>query len=249
MMVLCTVYSVVPELVQTLRDDPTALSGYQGLAAAVEESGGLTNEVVQSAIFAQNNEGLTFIWMPQLFAKLPLGAFFMVLFFLALSFAAFTSLVSMVEMVTRSLADAGVPRPRAIKFVGFGGFLLGLPSVIWMSVFRNQDWVWGVGLMLAGLFFAIAVICSGVRRFREEQLNHAHSNIRIGRWWDFVIALLVPLQALVLLVWWLYDASKEGDWWHPFVEYNAGTVLWQFAIALAALIFLNRWIVRRNRES
>ena len=248
MMVLCTVFAVVPELVETLKNDPSALTGYDGLAEAVAQSGGLTTEVVQTTIFAQNNEGLTFIWMPQLFAKLPFGGFFMVLFFLALSFAAFTSLVSMVEMVTRALVDAGVPRQRAIRRVGFGGFLLGLPSVIWMSVFRNQDWVWGVGLMLAGLFFAIAVICSGVSRFREEQLNHANSNIKIGRWWDFVIAVMIPLQAVVLMVWWLYDAAQEGDWWHPFAEYNAGTVLWQFAVAIVALIVLNRWIVRRNRD-
>lgn len=35
-----------------------------------------------------------------------------------------------------------------------------------------------------GLFFAIAAGCSGVCRFRDEQLNHAHSIIWMGRWWD-----------------------------------------------------------------
>jgi NSS family neurotransmitter:Na+ symporter len=243
MMILCTVFSVVPDLVA----NPEALKGFPELESAIQSGKALTPELVQTTIFQQNNEGLTFIWMPQLFATLPWGTFFMVLFFLALSFAAFTSLVSMVELVTRTFVDAGVERRKAIRIVGVVGFLLGLPSVLFMEVFRNQDWVWGVGLILAGLFFAIAVICSGVRRFREEHLNHADSNIHIGRWWDVIIAVLVPLQALVLLVWWLYDASQGADdWWHPLREVNAGTVLFQFAIVLAALIFANRWLVARN---
>ena len=33
---------------------------------------------------------------------------------------------------------------------------------------------------------------------REQQLNHEDSNIRVGRWWDLVIGVLVPIQALVL---------------------------------------------------
>ena len=32
----------------------------------------------------------------------------------------------------------------------------------------------------------------------------------------------------------------------PLREVNAGTVLFQFAIVLAALIFANRWLVARN---
>ena len=245
MMILCTVFSVVPRLVEGLAENPEALAAYGGLAEAVAANG-LTPEVVQDTIFAQNNEGLTFIWMPELFATLPLGSAFMFLFFLALSFAAFTSLISMVEMVTRSLVDSGVPRPRAVRLVGLGGFLLGLPSVIWMPFFRNQDWVWGVGLLLSGLFFAIAVVRSGVERFRMEQLNHPDSNIRISKLWDLTIAILIPLQAVVLIVWWLYDAAAEGDWWVPFAEYNAGTVLWQFAAAIMILLVLNRRIVSRN---
>ena len=41
--------------------------------------------------------GLTFIWMPQLFAKMALGKPLAILFFLGLSFAGFSSLISMLE--------------------------------------------------------------------------------------------------------------------------------------------------------
>ena len=140
-----------------------------------------------------------------------------------------------------------------MRIVGSCGFLLGLPSVIWMGFLKNQDWVWAVALMLAGLFFAIATIGHGVRRFREEQLNHPDSDIRIGRWWDVVVAVLVPLQAVVLLVWLLVDAWRTADpavhWLDPFAEYNVGTVLFQFAVVLAILIAANRWMVRGDRTS
>src|SRR5690606_11905689 len=56
--------------------------------------------------------GLTFIWMPQLFAQVPLGRPLAVLFFLGLSFAAFTSLISMIELAARTLVDWGVARRR-----------------------------------------------------------------------------------------------------------------------------------------
>ena len=35
-----------------------------------------------------------------------------------------------------------------------------------MQIFDNQDWVWGIGLMLSGLFFAIAAA-----RFRDERFQ------------------------------------------------------------------------------
>jgi NSS family neurotransmitter:Na+ symporter len=247
-MVLCTVFSVVPQLVASLATNPDALAAYPALADAVRGGAPLTAALVQETIFTTSNEGLTFIWMPQLFARMPWGQGFMVLFFLALSFAAFTSLVAMIELASRVLRDAGMDPRRAIRVVGVGGFALGLPSAISVAVLRNQDWVWGVALMLSGLFFAIAVIVHGVRRFREEQLNHGDSDIRIGAWWDVVVAGLVPLQAVVLLGWWLYQARgwDPTGWLDPIAESNVGTVLVQWAIVLIVLVAANRWLVPRQ---
>ena len=47
--------------------------------------------------------GLTFIWMPQLFAEMPLGHMLAIFFFLGLSFAAFSSLMSMMELDRKSV--------------------------------------------------------------------------------------------------------------------------------------------------
>jgi NSS family neurotransmitter:Na+ symporter len=229
-MVLCTVFSVVPQMVANLAADPDALQAYPALAEAVGSGAVLTPRLIQDTIFSTGNEGLTFIWMPQLFATLPAGRLLMVVFFLALSFAAFTSLIAMIELATRVLRDAGMSRQRAIRLVGIGGFLLGVPSALSLRFLHNQDFVWGVALMVSGLFFAIGVVTYGVRRFRDAQLNHDHSDIRIGRWWDVVIGVVVPLEALVLLGWWFYQVRGEdlAGWLDPLREANVGTMVVQW---------------------
>jgi neurotransmitter:Na+ symporter, NSS family len=193
-------------------------------------------------IVGAGNEGLTFIWVPALFAQLPLSRFMMVLFFTALMFAAWTSLIAMIELATRVLSDAGISRGRAVAFVGSAGFLLGVPSALSQSVFLNQDWVWGVGLMLSGLFFAIAALKYGVTRFRENFINGPHSDIRIGAWWDWVIRLVV-VQAFVLIAWWLYQVRAE-----PFLAAEGiGLLAIQWGVALALFAALNGWLAGRTR--
>ncbi len=207
----------------------------------------IRDESVREEIFNQSNEGLTFIWMPQLFATLLGGRWLMVLFFTALAFAAVTSLISMFEVASRALVDAGVERTRAVYTVGAAVFLFGLPSVASIDFLRNQDWVWGVSLMLSGLFFAIAGIACKPRAFREEHLNQADSKWRVGRWWDFVIGVLVPVQAVVLFIWMLVQAMGwEENWLDPFGTTNVGTVLFQVGLVFLGLILANRWIAQRS---
>ncbi len=197
------------------------LAGIMVLCTAFALRPDVANEIVGAG-----NEGLTFIWVPQLFAMMPGGRFFMALFFLALVFAAWTSLISMIELATRVLVDAGVPRSRAIRWVGLVGFLAGVPSALSLGFFGNQDFVWGVGLMLSGFFFAFAVLKFGVRRFRLELVNQPGADIRIGRWWEWAIALCLA-EAVVLIVWWFLQVRGEG--WHsafnPLSTYSIGTVL------------------------
>jgi neurotransmitter:Na+ symporter, NSS family len=206
------------------------------------------NPGAQAEIVGAGNEGLTFVWMPQLFALMPGGAFFQILFFLALSFAALTSLISMLELATRVLIDFGLRRRRALLLVGGGGFALGVPSALSMEVFRNQDWVWSLGLMLSGLFFALAALSYGLERLRREVVNGPGVDLPVGRWWVWVVGVLVPLEALVLLAWWLGQAA-QGDLAEvlaPWSTFNVGTVLVQWGIALAVLLAANRWLGNRS---
>lgn len=256
-MVFCTVFSVVPQIIQQPETQSETLNRLSpALQEAVEQGEPFSADLLQRTIFSSEtgNTGITFVWMPQLFRHLPGGPFFMFLFFLAMAFAAFSSLIAMVEVTTRSLVDAGLTRQKAMWIVGPAGFLLGLPSAISLNVLNNQDWVWSVGLMLSGLFFALAVIRHGRQQFRKEQLNHEDSNVTIGRWWDHIIGILAPVQAIFLIVWFLYIAWRADpeNWLRPFDPENVanvGTVVFQFAIVLVLLLAINRWLARKTLRS
>lgn len=196
--------------------------------------------------------GLTFIWMPQLFARMPFGSTLAVLFFLGLSFAALSSLISMIELAARILVDLGIPRPRAVVAVGCIGFVLGIPSAHWLGFLGNQDFVWGVALMISGAFVALAVVRAGLPGFRMASIDGVKGDWNAGRVWDFAISWLVPVEAVVLLGWWLYLSAAEyapNTWYNPFDPVSVMTCLLQWGVAAVVLIGLNRWLLSRTRTS
>ena len=194
--------------------------------------------------------GLTFIWMPQLFAKMPGGSLFAILFFLGLSFAAFSSLIAMIELSTRVLVDFGIARRHAILGVCITGFTLGIPSAINLEFFANQDFVWGVALIISGAFIAFAVIRHGAARFRAETIDGQEKDWNAGPLWDAAIRFAVPSLATVLLGWWLYQAAfvySPDRWFDPFESFSVMTCLVQWGVVLAVFVVINRWMAQRTR--
>jgi NSS family neurotransmitter:Na+ symporter len=196
------------------------------------------------------NTGLTFIYLPLLFTKLSesslINTFFASLFFLALFFAAFTSLISMVELSTRTLIDFGIKRKKAIIIIASIGFLLGIPSALDLNFLVNQDWVWGVGLILSGAFISFSIIKYGVDKFRTEIINGYGSDVKIGRWYNYVIGILVPIQVVVLVSWWLITSiGWDEQWWNPFHAENFGTVIFQWTIILILFFVLNKTMIEQ----
>lgn len=191
-------------------------------------------------IMAAGNQGFTFIHLPLLFLKMPAGKFLISIFFLALFFAAFSSMISMLELPVRILMDFGMRRKRAIIYICVAAFLLGLPSALDIRVFNNQDWVWGLGLMLSGLFFVIAVIRFNVDRFRKEQIN-PFSSIKLNRGFNFIVKYVIPVEFVLMLGWWLFQSEMV---FNVFKEYSLGTTLFQWGVILAVFILFNKKIVK-----
>jgi NSS family neurotransmitter:Na+ symporter len=196
------------------------------------------------------NTGLTYIYLPLLFTKLSesnlINTLFASGFFLALFFAAFTSLISMVELATRTMIDFGYERKKAIILIAILGFILGIPSALDIQFLVNQDWVWGVGLILSGAFISFSIIRYGVNKFRTEVINGYGSDIKIGRWYNFVIGILVPIQVVILISWWLISSiGWDPEWWNPFRAENFGTVIFQWTIILILFFVLNKAMVNR----
>jgi len=194
------------------------------------------------------NTGLTFIWIPQLFKQMPGGGFFAAFFFLALTFAALSSLISMLELATRVLMDMKVSRPKALLTVYVAALILGVPSALSVDFFLNQDWTWGIGLMVSGAFIAAAVAGYGAESFRINQINAAGSDLKIGRWFNHMIQYAIPIQVLLLVSWWFWQVIQADpeSWWYPFATESVGTCVFQWGVVLVLFLFLNKIIADRT---
>jgi len=187
--------------------------------------------------------GLTFIWMPQLFNRMFGGGILSVLFFLGLTFAGFSSLIAMLELPTRVLVDAGQKRNRAIILICILVFIFGIPSARSLNFLSNQDFVWGVALMISGALIALMIIKQGANDVRTE-INTHESDLRLGRWWNYNIRWFVPSAALVLIIWWLAMSFVPGQWYNPFKEFSFMSCIFQWGIVMILLIIFNKRIAR-----
>lgn len=195
--------------------------------------------------------GLTFIWMPQLFATMAGGGIFSILFFLGLTFAAFSSLISMIELAVKVFVDAGMSRKKATMFICIAGFAFGIPSALNLTFFANQDFVWGVGLMVSGAFISYAVISYGTTKFRTDLVNTDESKTKLGGWWEIIIKYIVPVEVITLLVWWMYLSAAEyapDSWYNPFDPFSVATVIGQWVLALVLVYFFNKRIIAKKAK-
>ncbi len=206
------------------------------------------NQVVLST--GPANTGLAFIWMPRLFAEMSGRHVFIVLFFLSLSIAALTSLIAMLELAVRNLSDIGFNRKKAILTIWLFSFAFGAPSALSMKYFLNQDWVWSIGLMISGMFFMTAVLKYGPARFRRILINTKDNDLVLGKWFDFFIKFVLPVEFFLLLGWWFYQSIVRFEpqgWWHPLRIYSVGTCLFQWGIVLLGAVLLNNYISARMK--
>ncbi|MED5487182.1 MAG: sodium-dependent transporter [Candidatus Thermoplasmatota archaeon] len=174
------------------KDEDTTLNAFtMGLANnSISIIAGLT---VLSAIFAVQDDPLatvtggssaiTFLALPEVFAQAPGGSMtqwvMMWAFFLALTFAALTSMISTVELCVRNFVDHGIQRNLAVGMTGGAIFLFGLPSTfVWIHLdgdgvafpefLEVQDHIWGYGLMFSGLFIAYTIWKFGFKIWRDK---------------------------------------------------------------------------------
>jgi len=221
----------------------TIFSTVFGTLGSSMENGEILNIMQESG---PAGTGLTFMWMPQLFNEMAGGRFFAIIFFLGLTFAAFSSLISMIELASRVLIDLNIPRFRATIAVCITGFLFGLPSAISTDILVNQDAVWGIGLLVSGAFMAFAVIKFDPTKFRSELINVKERKYTLGNWWDFTIKYVVPVEVVSLLIWWIYQSASVEAWYNPISTFSLATVFVQWAIMMGLFYIYNDKIADRT---
>jgi len=177
------------------------------------------------------------------------GKLFSIMFFLGLTFAAFSSLISMIELATKVFVDMGVTRKRATIAVCTVGFLFGLPSAVSVDILANQDFVWGVGLMISGGFISFAVIRFGADKFRKTLVNTDESRVKLGYWWTFIIKYVIPVEVITLLVWWIYLSAAvyaPDTWYNPLSPFSVATVFVQWGVMMLLFKMYNNRIAEKT---
>ena len=220
----------------------------------------LAGFVVMPAIFALSpsveaateavgagNYGMTFIYLYQLFSTMPGGRIISIVFFFAMSAAALTSMFSMVEVGTSNVMDLGVSRKKAVLLVSGVCFVMGAFSAWNVNFCANQDWVWGVGLMVSGLLFAVAIIKYGVKKVLDEEINTEYADFKFPKWYYCTSMYLMPVFVVLLVGWWGIQSIGwyPETWWSPFEKENLGTIIFQFAILLAISFGLNNTLAKK----
>ena len=147
---------------------------------------------------SKSGPGLMFIYLPNVLRTIPGGGIILIVFFLAVVFAALTSLVNLFEAPTATLQEMfHLKRPAAVGIIGCIGIVVGLiiaPNVSpWMDV--CSIYICPLGAMLAGFMFFW--VCK--KDFVLEQVNLARSK-PLGSWFYPMAKYLFCGVTLVVLI-------------------------------------------------
>ena len=219
-------------------------------------SGEAVNEVVSSGV------GLAFAIFPIIINELPgLNGLFGVLFFLALTLAGLTSLISICETYVAGVSEKfNVSRSKAVFFsAGFAALVSilifstqgGLYFLDVADYFINQFGVAFIGLV------EVILVAWVFRKLAEFQ-NHADSvsDVRLGLWWHISIRFITP----IILGYMMFDLFRVnilklhqhtddadqvyygnyGDYADSFIMYS-GWFVAAGAVLLAVAMMLKKW--------
>lgn len=200
------------------------------------------------------NQALTFSVIPRLFSEISGGVFLSILFFTAFFLAAFSSLLTMIELFIKLLGDLGLSRKRSALRAAIFCIVFGIPSAISLEFFSNQDWVWGLGLIISGLFIIFAVLKNGIEKFKATYIDK-DSDFIISTLYFKVCIVVNGILGIVLIYWWMaqgYDANpwfNENGIWNVMSVYSNATIVTQWAIVIIAGIVLNKWLYKKFASS
>ncbi len=180
------------------------------------------------AIAQQGSFDLGFVAMPIIFQKLPFGFFFGMLWFLLLFFAGITSSVALSSPFMALLKEKyNIKREKAALIVGLVLISFGLPVVFFLKYGYLDQYDFWIGMLLLSLLALLETLVfsygfskplvdsSNIRpKFLAylkygmvsgwEELNRG-AEIKIPKFFFYVMKYVVPLYLLILFGGWLYQ--------------------------------------------
>jgi NSS family neurotransmitter:Na+ symporter len=173
---------------------------------------------------AETGPSLAFVAFPYALAQLPYSAWFSFVFFFALVTLGVDSAFSMTESILASIVDkTGWRRCIVLPVLSVVGFLFGLIYVTrggfnWLGTIDGfVNGTWGIAFM--GLLEC--VVLGWLWRIGTLRRHaNSRSDWKLGRWWDYLIRMVIPVVLGALFFWQLFDdisgegflRTPEGDW-------------------------------------
>ena len=183
----------------------------------------LAGIAIFTSVFAMGQDpavgpGLIFHTLPVVFAKMPGGVIFAVLFFLLLTLAALTSAISLLEVVVAYFVDERKwQRHKAVIVFGFVTLLIGVPSALSFNVmsdvlffgntwFDNADFL-ASNILLPGGGLFISIFVGWVWGFDKvyielkkgsETLFEKYPRIILG--WKIFLKYVSPVMILIVFL-------------------------------------------------
>jgi len=193
-----------------------------GMAYVTQQAG---NPVAVAKV-AETGPSLAFVAFPYALAQLPYSAWFSFVFFFALVTLGLDSAFSMTEAILASIVDkTGWRRSIVLPVLSVVGFASGLIYVTrggfnWLGTidgFVNGTW----GITFMGLLEC--VVLGWLWRIGTLRRHaNSRSDWKLGKWWDYLIRLVIPVALGTLFFWQLFDdldpekggflKTAEGEW-------------------------------------
>ncbi|QDB78103.1 sodium-dependent transporter [Georgenia sp. 311] len=148
---------------------------------------------------------LSFATFPQIVSMMPGGPIFGILFFTSLTLAGFTSLISILQVVSAAFQEKfGLSRVQATVYIGGFAAVISLAlysSTSGLAILDTVDkYTNEVGVVVSAILTCI-VVTLGARKLSELRAHlNAVSTGHVGRWWSLLVGIVVPLALLGMLV-------------------------------------------------
>jgi len=163
----------------------------------------VTTQMAQGGAF-----DLGFASMPLVFEKIPFGEYFGFMWFLLLFFAGITSSVAMGQQVMAFLEDEfGMSRKKSTLVLGVGVFIA-IQFVVFFLKNGYLDemdyWAGTFGLVVFALAESIIFMWIFGAEKAWFEINEG-ADIKIPRFFFYVMKYVTPLMLLIVMVWWLVN--------------------------------------------
>jgi len=219
-----------------------------GMAYATQQAG---NPVAVENV-AKGGPSLAFVAFPYALAQLPYSAYFSFIFFFALVTLGIDSAFSITESVLASIVDkTGWRRDIVLPCMSMVGLITGVVFITegglnWLGTidgFVNGTW---------GIAFMGLLECVVLGWLWRIGILRAHANSRsdwqLGRWWEYLIRIVVPIALGTIFFWQLFEdrarakefgffRTSDGEW---ILENCVGLSVMAVALILAVVFSLIR---------